>query len=158
MVYSFICKMKRALLILFIIAFLGCERDDICIDSVTPNLVIRLYDFENNTRLKPVNNLKVTISGNQNEFIYSGDSLALPIRVDIDNTRYILKNKISETETLVDTIDITYKRENIFIGRSCGFKTIFKDIRYTRTSNWIKTFQAQNTITNEVASHVQISY
>lgn len=150
--------MKRAILLLFIIAMLSCERDDICIDPVTPNLIIRLYDFEDNTRLKPVTNLKVNISGYKDTLSYSRDSLAFPIRVDVDTTKYILTYKKSDTETLVDTILLTYKRENVFVGRSCGFKTIFKDVKYTRTNNWIKTFETQNTITNEAASHVQISY
>lgn len=150
--------MKRAILLLFIIAMLSCERDDICIDPVTPNLILRLYDFENNTRLKPITNLKVNVTGYKDTLTFSGDSLAFPIRVDVDTTRYILTNTISETETLVDTIELVYKRENIFVGRSCGFKTTFKDVTYNYTNNWIKTFIAQNTITNEAASHVQISY
>lgn len=150
--------MKRALLILFIIAMVSCERDDICIDPVTPNLIIRLYDFEDNTKIKRITGLKVKVSGFNDELTYSGDSLAFPIRVDLDTTQYILTYKKSETETFVDTILLTYKRENVFVGRSCGFKTLFKDVTYTRTNNWIKTFETQNTITNEAASHVQISY
>ena len=112
--------MKKNILYLFIILIVGalqqsCERDDICIDATTPHLIFRIYDKDKPTQLKKINQLKVTIIDAKADTIRfsNTDSIALPIKVDTDITKYKF---ISNTNTIVriDTINLSYTREDVF--------------------------------------------
>ena len=161
-------KMKQnkihLLILIFIATFLqSCEHDDICIDEITPHLIIRLYDKANTTALKKINKVDIAIVGldRQVKTIEAKDSILLPIDVSKDITQYILtiNSKTPETKQS-DTITISYTREDIFVGRSCGYKTIFNDMIYKLDSdNWIHHIESiSSQIENENNAHVKIFF
>lgn len=155
--------MKKYFLILSLISLLvsSCEKDDFCIDPVTPNMIIRFYDATNPTESKSVSNLSVHPEGY--EEIYSNisiDSLLLPL--DVMNNE-IIYNLSSEGNQ--DILTITYDVEEKFVSRSCGFKAIFRNVIVTSdpSNEWILglTESGNNTVTistieDESAAHVQI--
>jgi len=154
--------MKKDFLIIFllILAISSCERDDICIDDVTPDFKISFFDIEEPTESKSISRLTITLlDADIATLSLSGDSIQLPIRNDIDTTKYSLTNQVNDTVILTDTITLIYTREDVFVGRSCGFKTIFNEVQYENTNNWIQNFEiVTENIKDENATHVKISH
>jgi len=134
--------MKKILLLLLItIAFSGCEKDDICTDETTPRLIIEFYDISNPANLKNVLDLKVKGEGatdfivfneslpidNQNRYIFNGNKLELPLKLNESTTNYsLILNSTSTTSNNEDFLQFNYTRQDIFVSRACGFKTIFE--------------------------------
>lgn len=149
---------------------LSCERDDICIDEITPKLIIRFYDFENPELFKDVANLKVNIEGTDEDYINETittltDSIALPINVTGNVTRYTLtlqESEILEQEENPDILEITYTQEDVFVSRPCGYKAIFNSVVpdvEKDEDNWIDEIVPLSDpldINNESAAHVKI--
>lgn len=162
---------KYIILFLLIIAFNSCQRDDICIDAITPHLIIRFYDNTDAESNKSVTDIQINIEGIDGNYIgddinttitSSTDSIAIPLRTDQDFTNYILtNNSLNEDTKNSDTLTVTYNRQSIFVGRSCGYKDIFNNVNYTLsakdTAYWIKGIEivTQN-IENETQAHVKI--
>ena len=149
---------KLFILLLFIFAgFSSCERDDICIDDITPHLIIRFYDVTDTTLVKSVNQLSVKLLNIEANYLSNSatDSIALPLISSADVTRFVLTN-----ETNSDTITVNYLPEAVFVGRSCGFKSIFNDLALQRTEdgdNWIQSFKIiTQQVENETSAHVKI--
>ena len=155
--------MKKYYLLLSFIALLvsSCEKDDFCIEPITPNMVIRFYNATNITQTKPVVNLSVNPEGFDE--LYSNanlDSILIPLDVTSNQIIYNLSS-----ESNIDVITINYDVEEVFVSRSCGFKTIFNNVSVTSdvSNDWIigLTETLENTITiptidNETAAHVKI--
>ncbi len=161
----------KILTLLLIVAGTGsCERDDICVEQVTPKLILRFYDSENPELFKQVINLKVTIIGTDDEYTNETitsltDSVALPIQVNEDITRYELKlegSEALETEDNTDIFQIIYTQEDLFVSRSCGFKAVFIEVTpevEADDDNWIDQIVPSSSpldITNENSAHVKI--
>jgi hypothetical protein len=150
-------------ILLLLIAMTSCERDEICIDPVTPKLIVRFYDKTAPLELKKVDSLQVEIDSLGVYIPYiidnSTDSIAIPLRVDIDFTKYrFIKKHGNLTEEKTDNFTVNYQRELQFVSRSCGYKTIFKNITITDlTNNWIDhiTIKQQN-ILNEKEAHLNV--
>ena len=148
----------------------SCERDDICVDPVTPKLIIRFYDSENPELFKQVINLKVNITGTDgdytNETITSlTDSIALPVNVSTDQTNYVLTlvaNEALGTEDNTDNLLITYTQEDLFVSRPCGYKAVFNEVELQvddDADNWIdRVVKVRDPldISNENSAHVKI--
>ncbi|TXG39420.1 DUF6452 family protein [Seonamhaeicola maritimus] len=157
---------------------ISCERDDICPESTptTPRLIIDLYDNDNQENQKNVFNLVVI--GIDNDFILSGyefttaDDLVLPLKTDANTTRYRLVKDASINdngtpndpdddfiEGNIDIITINYSREDVYVSRACGYKTIFDNITLNIEAdgdNWLLSTQDltdNEPITNEDATH-----
>tara|TARA_B100000768_G_scaffold100624_1_gene93706 strand:- start:49204 stop:49677 length:474 start_codon:yes stop_codon:yes gene_type:complete len=155
--------MKKYYLLLSLIALLvsSCEKDDFCIEPITPNMVIRFYNATNITQTKPVEDLSVNPEGFDE--LYSNanlDSILIPLDVTSNQIIYNLSS-----ESNIDIITINYDVEEIFVSRSCGFKAIFNNVSVTSdvSNDWIigLTETLENTITiptidNETAAHVKI--
>ena len=149
----------------------SCEKDDICLEEITPKLIIRFYDFEDTSELKKVLNLKVQIEGIDGNYTDESittltDSIAIPIKVTDDNTKFILTiTQIADDETTSeneDTFELVYTRVDEFVSRSCGYKTLFHNteipIEYVGGS-WIdsiKVIDREQNILNEKSAHVKI--
>ena len=149
---------KLFLLLLFIFAgLMSCERDDICIDDITPHLIIRFYDATDTTLVKSVAQLSVKILEIEANYISNSatDSIALPLISSADFTKFVLTN-----ESNSDTITINYTPEAVFVGRSCGYKSIFNNLDLQVTDdgeNWIQSFNIiSQQIENETSAHVKI--
>ena len=155
--------MKKHYLLLSFIALLvsSCEKDDFCIEPVTPNMVIRFYNATNITQTKSVENLSVNPEGLDE--LYSNanlDSILIPLDVTSNQIIYNLSS-----ESNIDIITINYDVEEVFVSRSCGFKAIFNNVSVSSdvSNDWIigLTETLENTITiptidNETAAHVKI--
>lgn len=147
--------MKKYILSIIVIITLitSCEKDDICIDSVTPKLVIRFYDNDNPTEYKSRTELYVWAEGR--DTIYddvSTDSIALPLNPAEDFTIYHLSS-----DDLEDIITINYTREDVFVSRSCGYEYNFNDLTLTDvSSNWIISTEITNQTVENETEHIKI--
>ncbi|MCL9808806.1 DUF6452 family protein [Flavobacterium luminosum] len=175
--------------ILFVIVFVfsivslwNCEKDDICEEGTptTPQLVIEFYDNNNPTALKSVSNLKVIADGEPNGIVFdasatdntkyhfNGSKLKIPLKTIQDFTNYSFTlNDGNAITSLIneDKIAINYTRNDIYISRACGFKTVFTlndsngVVLNADANNWIKEIAVQtNAITTENEVHVKIFF
>jgi len=161
---------KPLIIILLLIVMPGCESDDICLEDITPKLVIRFYNNDIQSEVKSVLRLKVQIDGVDGEYSNETislltDSIAIPLLVSENETRFILTlqgDETSGTEDNIDTISVVYDQQDIFVSRSCGYKTVFNNADPSITDdddNWIKSLEAQNDpleIIDENKAHVKI--
>lgn len=122
--------MKKILFLLLItITFSGCEKDDICIDETTPRLILEFYDISNPSNLKNVVNLKIKGVGQTDDLgTYNAVSkIELPLDITQDTTQYsLILNSISSTGANEDFLQFNYVRQNVFVSRACGYKTVFE--------------------------------
>lgn len=161
---------KLLAIIILMIAINGCETDEICLEEITPHLVIRFYNKNIPDEYRSVLLLKVKIEGidgsYENETITDfTDSITLPLVVTENKTQYILTltgNESQGIEDNLDTISLVYLQEDIFISRSCGYKTIYHKAKISLTEdddNWIKFLEATRDpleIIDEKLAHVKI--
>jgi len=172
--------MKKIILLVFVIAlsFSGCEKDDICdADTVTtPRLVISFYDVNNPSELKEVTDLTIIGEGMTEGVTYesstliNGSTVSIPLKTDADATTFsFILNYGSTTATLVneDVLKFTYVRENVFVSRACGFKTVYTLDPQTPIltdaaipdQKWIQYVAVKNsTIDNENETHLEIYF
>jgi len=155
--------MKKYYLFLSLIALLifSCEKDDFCIEPITPNMIVRFYNATNISETKAVNDLTINISNLDSIYTnVSLDSVVIPL--DVTNNQ-IIYNFSSGSN--LDILTIDYEIEEVFVSRSCGFKAIFNNVTITSdvSNDWIigLTETLENTITiptinDESAAHVQI--
>ncbi|WOD43606.1 DUF6452 family protein [Hwangdonia lutea] len=159
----------------------SCERDDICPESTstTPSLIIDAFDVDNQEDVKNVFGLVVAGVGNNKVLsgyaITTTANLVLPLKTTEDTTQFVLINEatVNDNGTPNDTSDdfydgnqdvitISYTREEVFVSRACGYKTIFKDVEVvieTDTDNWIQLIQSVNnpqSVEDETATHFNL--
>jgi hypothetical protein len=172
--------MKRILALLLItICFSSCEKDDICAEETTPRLIMEFYDVTNPTVKKNVTSLKVTGYKTDNYTLltdsldtFSGVSkIELPLRITEDVTKYslILNSTSTSVTPNTDILEFKYTRQNVFVSRACGYKTIFtlnSPIGVTRTDSntiddgfWMQNINTQTTnITTENEVHIKVFF
>jgi hypothetical protein len=162
---------KIVLLLLLTITFSGCEKDDICAEETTPRLVLEFYDISNPSNLKNVLNLKVTGEGQSELGTYNGvNKVELPLDITNDITKYsLILNSLSSTGSNEDSLQFNYIRQNIFVSRACGYKTIFslndtpngviKNDAETPDGFWIQDINIETTnIETENETHIKIYF
>ncbi len=164
--------MKKILFLLFVtITLSGCEKDDICTEETTPRLILEFYDISNPANLKPVVNVLVTGEGQAALGTFNGVSkIELPLDITQDTTKYTLTlNSTSPTGANSDLLQFNYTRQNIFVTRACGYKTIFelnaspngviKTDAATPDGFWIQDINIQTTnIETENEVHIKILF
>ena len=138
-------KIKILLLILMVvISFSACEKDDICVDGDTPLMIIRFYDNDNPSELKAVPNLRIIGLGQSSTVNTiadrtSLDSVALPLRINEVNTGFIFISDSADEDDLetgnIDTLSFDYSTQEIFISRACGYIANYDDLSETITSD-----------------------
>ena len=168
--------------LLVITLLISCERDDICAASTptTPNLIIDLIDSSNSENSKTVFDLVVV--GEEKEDILDGynivdvNQIILPLRTDVNTTQYSLFKgySIDNNDTPDDTSDdiisegnedvivMNYTREQVYVSRACGFKTIFKNVTLTIVAdddNWMISRQSveDNQSVEDEITHFYVS-
>ena len=112
--------MKKHYLFLSLIALLisSCEKDDFCIEPITPNMIVRFYNATNISETKAVNDLTINISNLDSIYTnVSIDSVVIPLDVTSNQIIYNLSS-----ESNIDIITINYDVEEVFVSRSCGLK------------------------------------
>ncbi|HKJ06339.1 MAG TPA: DUF6452 family protein [Flavobacteriaceae bacterium] len=144
------------ILLALLVLFSSCEKDDICVEETTPRLKIKFYNFENQEELKKANIDSIyleTYEVMQSTLNVSVDSVYVPLNLTVNTT-----NLIIAANSVSDTLSFTYSRNDEFVSRSCGFKTIFENVVLTNhTKNWIKlAILNTQTIENEEQTHISI--
>jgi hypothetical protein len=171
-----------SLLLLVFFTFSSCEKDDICDANIstTPRLVIQFYDITNQTELKNVTNLKVIGDGKTEGIVFNqsatgeakhlanGSTISIPLKTDVNTTKYSFILNSGSDSSNEDEIKFEYTRENSYVSRACGFKTIFTfdpTNPYSHTDSaipdllWIKDIRIEkNNIVNENETHVKIYF
>lgn len=162
--------MKKEIIILFFISIVllsGCERDEICIDPITPKLSIVFYDVDDPETKKSVNNLAVEILDVDVDIksldTIGTDSISVPLNIYAMQTTIVLTTNSKDTNLInQDTIRLNYETEEVFVGRSCGYKSIFKNVSIgiepgNVSERWIQSLILEQTeIENENKAHVTI--
>ena len=119
-------KMKKNYFFLLLITLLvsSCEKDDFCIDPITPNMIIRFYDATNPLETKVVTDLSLNPEGLEDLYTSTSlDSILIPLDVTSNQIIYNFS-----TGTNIDVLTIDYEVEEVFVSRSCGFKAIFNNV------------------------------
>jgi len=157
---------------------MSCERDDLCPPDTptTPQLIIDFLDSTDSESPKNVANL--VVKGIGNETILEGyaavtsASVVLPLKTTADQTQFRLyQNGVIDDNGVVsgndDLITINYTREEVYVSRACGYKTIFKNVTIqldmTDSDRWIQVIAPVNTndnqsVEDETATHFNISH
>jgi hypothetical protein len=139
------------------IYFSSCEVDDICIEKVlTPRLIVKFYNGTLPTKVKTVDSLYVWADGKDSLYKNTTvDSILLPLNTASNTTKYLLS--VGDN---IDTLIINYDKTNVFVSRSCGYKTNFIWLNTSSlTRHWVTGFETINTpqlIENEAKAHVKI--
>jgi len=158
-------KLQFPLIILLgILSFSACEKDDICIDADTPQLIIRFYNITDTTEFKDVQNLVVRgllPSGSKDTIANIAlDSIVIPLRTDASSTSFALTRQLSITDINVDTLVISYDIKEIFESRACGYIVNYDALEATvkpDDSVWIQeTRITTSLIENTASAHVKI--
>ena len=157
--------MKKVLTLLLItmFSFSGCEKDDICDanTTTTPRLVIQFYDYTKQTELKNVTNLKVIGEGLTEGIVFNGNgnTVSIPLKTTENSTTYRFIFNSDSPSSNEEEIKFEYTRENIFVSRACGFKTIFSLDKISSDLLWIKDIRIEKSnIVNENETHVKIYF
>ena len=144
---------------------ISCEKDDICIESEigTPRIILSFYDKTNKTLKKPVENLLIKgIEREDTLDIFSGDSIAIPLRNNLNFSKYEFILNSGGENSNNDTIQFEYSRYDLYINRACGFKSnyILNDPPaklFNIDSPWIEQIlKLKDTILNENNAHLAI--
>jgi len=184
--------MKKYFIFIAVALFLllSCEKDDICDNSTatTSRLVIGFYDINNRSVVKNVTNLKVTGDGATTpiifspsasdplKFLTSASTISVPLRTNSNQTKYTFTlNANPEGTPSSDTIIFNYGRNDEYVSRACGFKTVFDFANRPSgtsaftvneistgpftTTTWVKDVEIlQTNINNEKETHVKIYF
>ncbi|XCF04902.1 DUF6452 family protein [Tamlana crocina] len=169
--------------LLIAVLSISCERDDICPASTptTPHLIIDFLDVNNNDN--PKNVFDLVVAGTDNESILPGyafvsaSTVYLPLKTDANSTQFVLfkEAEINDNGTEEDSSDdfiegnpdvitINYSREQVFVSRACGYKTVFKNVTLTiepDEDNWMLSRQPltdNQSVEDETTTHFNITH
>ncbi len=161
-------------LLFLLLAVVSCEKDDICPETTptTPSVFIRFFD-----RLEPLsaNSNGVLVAyevGNEKLITRSGSEIKLPLRLDNNDTAWVLQlTTVSDTGTDIirrDTLTFKYEIETIYVSKACGYKNVFTlststennpKLNHNGIGNWINRYEIMTTnITTETDEHIKIYY
>ena len=151
---------KHLRFLVLTLIFLGCEKDDICIEGSENTNRITIGFINNESKNLTGINLSF-IKGINNDSVlsesFSGNELKLPLMVNSNETKYILElNKVK------DTLIIYHQTSHLYLNRSCGFKSNFlikSDTEILKESGWIREISiVQDSIFNEEKTNIHIHY
>ncbi len=160
-----------SLVFVLMISFWNCERDDLCPKTIptTPKLVIEFFDFAVPLNPKSVTNLGVKETSMPKPEPFSGVSkIEIPLRTTHDTTTLLFIENGGDTDTSDDNSDeiiFNYSRQEIYISRACGYRTVFNldatnpFIQTPDIDLWIKNIVlVQPSITNDNETHLKIYF
>ena len=156
---------KKFLSLISLMIFFSCERDDICIVSVTesPDLIILMLDQDNLNNRKTPAGFSIRALGTQN--ILPGnisDSLTLPLKIQKNYVQFEFILNLGLDNENIDTLQINYKRIDNFINVACGYRSNYiletsPVIILNPGDSWIKGFTIlKDTISDERRAHLGI--
>ena len=156
---------KKFLSLISLMIFFSCERDDICIVSVTesPDLIILMLDQDNLNNRKTPAGFSIRALGTKN--ILPGnisDSLTLPLKIQKNCVQFEFILNLGLDNENIDTLQINYKRIDNFINVACGYRSNYiletsPAIILNPGDSWIKGFTIlKDTISDERLAHLGI--
>lgn len=174
-------------MLLMVALSISCERDDICPGSTptTPRLIIDFLDATDQDNSKNVFDLVVVgvedntpLTDPLSDYVFTDtDNVILPLKTTDNTTEYILISGASEndngtpdddTDDFIDgnydRIEINYSREQVYVSRACGFKTVFKNVTLTIVDdgdNWMLSRQPltdNQSVEDETTTHFNVSH
>jgi hypothetical protein len=167
-----------SLLLIFAVSFWNCEKDDICAETTptTPKVIIEFYDFNTQT-LKNVTNLRIEENGtdvgvvfnesledtNPAKFLTNENKISIPLKTFEDSSQFEFILNYEDTSQIIDILTFNYERNDVYISRACGYKTLFRlntpNGITTSSNNWIQNIEiVQTSINNENETHVKIYF
>ena len=150
--------------LIFFLFYNSCEKDDICLSDTptSPRLIVKMVNKNDPTLYKSANGLLIKVVDNDSINTQSSDSIILNLNPYKNYTQFeFILNQGSENEN-IDTLQINYSLNNIYIDRACGYKTsfIFNSNALTlinEKNNWIESYLIlKDTIINEEQAHMAI--
>ncbi len=148
------------IILLGIISFSACEKDDICVDGDTPLLVINFYDKDDTTNLKQVTKLRIV--GANKEFPYQNanfmdrtdvDVVDIPLIANETSTTFALIQNSADVEEAetgnIDVVTFNYTTKEVFVSRACGFIINYENLTQELTAdtdNWIQEVKIEETL------------
>lgn len=163
--------MKKYLFVIIgvFLVFAGCQRSDICGENKrdTPKLLIKFYNSDNEDLPQPVEGFNARFTDSTSYYFDSPVSdtvAAIPLNTNKEATTYEFTIHLDDsTNVKSDTITFTYKPEEIYINRACGFRDRYThfdidELKNNADSSWIKkvTVLQPDTIENEQDPHLYI--
>ncbi len=165
-------KIIPIVILLLALAFSACEKDDICVEGDTPQLVIRFYDAVNTTEFKAVPSIRVVGVGKDvtvNTITDRGtlDSIAIPLNPGETISEFLFIIDSADDEDgfeagNIDGINFNYEVEEEFIGRACGFIGNYNNLNATLSpdaDNWIQNIEITKALVkteDTLSAHVKI--
>ncbi|NGZ89848.1 DUF6452 family protein [Psychroflexus maritimus] len=160
-------KNIRFILVVVLVSFWACERDDICGEEqqATPRLIIEFYDINEPDELKPVTDLAFFADGDSDTLLAPGaiTDIVLPLRTSANQTNFFLTQFATSEAPNTDELRLNYARRNVYMNRACGYKVEFIDfqarriVEETPNINWIRSVSVQETvIEDEEVVHLHI--
>ncbi|MBF04712.1 MAG: hypothetical protein CMP76_15625 [Flavobacterium sp.] len=168
------------LIILVLLSFWNCEKDDLCAESTptTPRVVIEFFNNANPTELKSVTKLVIeeTVTNSKlvadasleetddTRYLFTANKILLPLRTTVDQSVFNFTLNKGEVNEATDELIFDYTRKEIYISRACGYKTNFEitnptTIVATLPGSWIQSITVENVIIdNENETHVKIYF
>ena len=117
-------------------------------------MIILFKDHENPQTKKGVSELLIRGLGQvDNLAVYSGDSIAIPLRNNYEFTQFEFTLNTS-SPTLSDSLQINHRQFDTYINRACGYKSNFVSrILSTKThpkKGWVKRIEKiRDTLSDE---------
>ena len=165
-------KITTFLFFLIALLFISCEKDDICGEGTptTPQLIVRFYDANAPEETKPVTDMLVYGLNDLSETVFfnsialsTTDSITVPLRTGSDVTRLVFHKDLDTSDFQTGNLDViatNYEREDVYVSRACGFKTIFNNFQTNLEidpNNWIVSVEiVVTTVENQTSAHVKI--
>lgn len=170
--------MKKIIPVLLIASLMiyvsSCEKDDICVEGDTPQLVIGFFDIDDTTEAKDVPSLRIkeiildTVINTISDRSSSLDSIGVPLRSDVTSTSFaFITDSADDADTgdetgNIDTLTISYSPREAFVSRACGYVMNYDDLTISlpaSANNWIQDITVvQKTVENSKSIHVKIFF
>ncbi|MEC4114806.1 DUF6452 family protein [Myroides pelagicus] len=162
-------------LLLGTVTFVSCEKDDICAETepTTPSFLIEFFDYEDQERPRSETIEAYALGYEQQKITSIGNKLSLPLRLDQQETSWVLTRTVREQEQTIaikDTLTYAYKINTTYLNKACGYVSTFSlnqdgsspllnGKRNNKQGNWIKLYITEtNEIINEDQAHFTIYY
>jgi hypothetical protein len=105
------------------------------------------------------------------KYLTNGSKISIPLKTDANSTKYsFILNSGNSNPTLIDVDEVTfnYTRNDVFVSRACGFKTLFtfassNPIVHTAVpvtkSKWMQVINIEKSnIDNENETHIKVYF
>lgn len=160
-------KSKSSWIIILLLGFLSCEKDDICVPTTptTPRLILHTFSRDDLTKpVRPPDFLVRPIGIELALPMNDTHNLFLPLRTNQSFTEFEFIINHEQDDENIDTLRINYRVEDQYVNRSCGFISnfILNDPPYeiiNSGEDWIMEIKTlKNSIVDEQSAHLHLIF